>query len=125
VVRETFAVLVATGLALADAACLHGDDDEATPSRIPAKLSGRTVVRGAPPRERALLQRAVRGMERTTLTRIAIRPLEEGQTGEGAAVAISFTWHAGRASGGNGTSGSWRVPSAATSRRPAYRPRSA
>jgi hypothetical protein len=79
-------VLVAAGLTLVAAGC-GGDDDEAIPGRVPAKLAPTIVVEGGPPRQRALLRRVAGGMQKTTLTRIVLRR----QTGGDADVAISLS----------------------------------
>jgi hypothetical protein len=87
---KAFVVLVATGLALAAAGCFS-DDQEASPGRLPPKLSDAPVVEGGPPRERALMRRVVRGMQKTTLTRIAIGRLKGRRKTDGRrAVPISF-----------------------------------
>jgi hypothetical protein len=84
--------LVAIGLALAAAGCFGDDDDEAVQGRAPAKLVSTTAVEGGGRLERALLQRVVRGMQKTTLTRIAIGPVEtRRETDGGRAVPIAFT----------------------------------
>jgi hypothetical protein len=85
--------LVAIGLALAGAGCF-GDDDDEQPAqgRTPLKLVANTVVEGGPRRERALLRRAVGGMEKTALTRVSIGPPRGRREGEaGAAVPVTFT----------------------------------
>jgi hypothetical protein len=90
---KAFIVLVSAALALAAAGCSggDGDDEQAAPGRVAPKLSDKTVVKGGPPRERALLRRVVGGMEKTTLPQIAIAPLDgRRETDEGAAVPISF-----------------------------------
>jgi hypothetical protein len=76
---------------------LHDDDDEeAAPGRTPPKLVESTAVTGGLPRERALLRRVLRGMEKTTLTRTVIGPVQGRREIErGAAVPIAFTLAAG------------------------------
>jgi hypothetical protein len=87
------AVLIATGLAFAAGCSGDGDGDEQkAQGRPPAKLGNTTALEGGPARERALLQRVVDGMEKTTLTRIVIRRTETRPDGEaGSAVAATFT----------------------------------
>ena len=87
------AALIATGLALAAAGCSGSDEDQqAVESRLTPKLVTKTVVEGGSGRERALLRRVVRGMEKTTLKRIAFGPEEARREGDdGAVVAIAFT----------------------------------
>jgi hypothetical protein len=91
-VKASFA-LVATGFALAAAACGGDDNDEqTTENRRPPKLVGTTVVEGGKARQRALLRRAVAGMQKTTLTRIEFGQVEaprKGRPRPGA--AITFT----------------------------------
>jgi hypothetical protein len=59
---------------------------------VPPKLVESTVVDGGLPRERALLRRVLRGMQKTTLTRAAIGPQEGRREADGgAAVPIAFT----------------------------------
>ncbi len=91
---KAFAALVAIGLALAGAGCLHGDDgetEEAPESRQPPELVATTVVQGGSRRERALLRRVLDGMEPTTLERITIAPPDaRRKTEAGEAVAITF-----------------------------------
>jgi hypothetical protein len=83
---------VAVGLALAVAGCSGDDDEPATEGRAPVELVENTAVGGGPRRERALLRRAVDGMNRTTLTRITIGPLRGRREGDGgAAVPLAFT----------------------------------
>jgi hypothetical protein len=85
-------VLVAIGLALVAAGCFGDDDEQAAQGRVPLNLVDNTVVEGGPRRERALLRRAVRGMVKTTLTRISIGPSQGRRDGDaGAAVPIAFT----------------------------------
>jgi hypothetical protein len=91
---KTSCALLATALALIAAGCSgdDGDDEQAAQGRVPPKLVNTTVVEGSPPRQRALLRRVVRGMDRTTLTRIDIRPSATGgEADESSAVAIAFT----------------------------------
>lgn len=94
---KVFAALVVTGLALAAAGCSGGDDDEQTTQttqkdRLPPKLGDTTIVAGTPRRASTLLRRVVLGMEKTTLRRIATRPLPESEeTDEGPTVAVTFT----------------------------------
>jgi hypothetical protein len=89
---KALAAFVAIGLALAAAGCFGDDDEQAAPGRVPAKLVDNTVVEGGPRRERALLRRVASGMEKTTLTRISIGPLQGRREGDaGAAVPIAFT----------------------------------
>jgi hypothetical protein len=85
--------LIATGFVLvAGSGCFGGDDEQTAQSRVPPKLVNSTVVTGGGRLERALLQRVVRGMEKTTLTRIAIGPVKtRRETDGGRAVPISFT----------------------------------
>jgi hypothetical protein len=84
--------LIAIGLALVAAGCGGDDDDEAAPSRVPPKLVESTVVTGGPERERDLLRSVLRGMQKTTLTRVAIGPVRgRRETDGGAAVPIAFT----------------------------------
>lgn len=85
--------LIAAGFVLvAGAGCFGGDEEQTAQSRVPPKLVASTVVEGGPRRERALLQRVVGGMQKTTLTRISIGALEgRRETKEGRAVPISFT----------------------------------
>lgn len=85
--------LIAAGFVLvAGAGCFGGDDEQTAQSRVPPKLVASTVVEGGPPRERALLQRVVGGMQKTTLKRISIGALEgRRETKQGRAVPISFT----------------------------------
>jgi hypothetical protein len=87
------AALVAIGLGLAAAGCGGGDDeDQPAPGRTPLKLVGSTAVQGGPPRERGLLRRAVAGMDKTALRRIAIGPPQGRRKGDaGDAVPIAFT----------------------------------
>jgi hypothetical protein len=83
--------LLAIGLAFAAAGCF-GDDEQAAQGRVPVKLVDNAVVEGGRPRERALLRGAARGMEKTTLTRISIGPVQgRRKTDSGAAVPIAFT----------------------------------
>jgi hypothetical protein len=85
--------LLAIGLALVAAGCGgDDDDDEAAPSRVPPKLVESTVVRGGLERERDLLRSVLRGMQKTTLTRVAIGPVRARRETDGsAAVPITFT----------------------------------
>lgn len=84
--------LVATGFALAAAACGGDDNDEATENRSPPKLVGTTVVEGGKARQRALLRRAVGGMQKTTLKRIEFGQVEAPRKGRPRpAAAITFT----------------------------------
>jgi hypothetical protein len=83
---------VAVGLALAVAGCSGDDDEPVAEGRAPVELVENTAVGGGPRRERALLRRAVDGMDRTTLTRITIGPLRGRREGDGgAAVPLAFT----------------------------------
>jgi hypothetical protein len=85
--------LVATGFALAAAACGGDDNDqETTENRRPPKLVGVTVVEGGSARQRALLRRAVAGMQKTTLKRIELGQAEAPRKGSTRrTVAIAFT----------------------------------
>jgi hypothetical protein len=90
VVKHCAALLV-TGFALAAAGCIHGDE-EASPSRASPPLVEKTVVEGGSRRERALLQRVVNGMKKTTIKRITIAPAASRRATNGAkAVAIRYT----------------------------------
>jgi hypothetical protein len=93
-VRSSF-VLVVGMLALAAGGCGGDDDNDETASdsqgRSAPKLTDKTNVRGGQSRERAALQRVVGGMQKTTLTRIQIGPLDERRDANGkAAVPISI-----------------------------------
>jgi hypothetical protein len=89
---KLFGALIATCLALVAAGCGGDDDEQAAPSRLQPKLVDSTVVRGGPQRERALLRSVLSGMQKTTLTRVAIGPLEARREADGgAAVPITFT----------------------------------
>jgi hypothetical protein len=84
------AALVAAGLALATAGC--GDDEQPASDAKPAQarpqpqLIDSTAVEGGPQRQRNVLRTVVDGMEKTTLTRVAI-----GEGGaNGAAVLVRF-----------------------------------
>jgi hypothetical protein len=84
--------LIAIGLALAAAGCGGDDDDEAAPSRVQPKLVESAAVTGGPERERDLLRAVLRGMKKTTLTRVAIGPVRgRRESDEGTAVPIAFT----------------------------------
>jgi hypothetical protein len=84
--------LIAIGLALVAASCSGDDDEQAAPGRVQPKLVQSTVVEGGLPRERALLRRVLRGMQKTTLSRVAIGPREGRREADGgAAVPIAFT----------------------------------
>jgi hypothetical protein len=88
--------LIAAGFVLVAVGC-GGDDEEATAQgRQPPKLEKSIVVEGGKPRERALLQRAAGGMQKTTITRIKIAPPRaRRKTDRGTAVPITFTLVAG------------------------------
>ncbi len=91
------AALVATSLvlavAVAVAGCGGGDDAEQAPQGRPApKVVEAIAVEGGSRDERALLRGVVGGMEKTTLTRIAIGAPEARRKTDGAkAMAITFT----------------------------------
>lgn len=84
--------VVAVALACVAAGC-SDDDEEAPQSRAQPRLAAEIVVQGGSRRERDLLRTVARGMERTTLKRISIGPVEgRRMTDAGdAAVPISFT----------------------------------
>jgi hypothetical protein len=90
-VKASFA-LVATGVALAAAACGGDDNDEATENRRPPKLVSITLVEGGSPHQRWLLRRAVAGMRKTTVKRIELGQGEVPRKGgTRRTVAIAFT----------------------------------
>jgi hypothetical protein len=83
--------LIAIGLALVAAGCGGDDDDEAAPSRVQPKLVESTAVSGGRAREQDLLRTVLRGMDKTTLTRVAIGPVRGRRESDGGtAVPISF-----------------------------------
>jgi hypothetical protein len=87
---------IAIGLAVVAVGCggNGGDNDgeQAAENRRPPKLVESIVVKGGQQRERALLQRVVSGMQKTTLRRIVIGPPQaRRETKGGSAVAIQFT----------------------------------
>jgi hypothetical protein len=90
---KALAAVVATALALGVLGCGGGGDDEQPIEvRRAPKLVTKTAIEGGSGRERALLGRAVEGMERTTLKRIAFAPEEARREGDdGPVVAIAFT----------------------------------
>jgi hypothetical protein len=84
--------LIAIVLALVAAGCGGEDNGEAAQDRPAPKLVESTVVRGGPERERALLRRVLRGMQKTTLKQIVIGPLEARGKAKGRApVPLTFT----------------------------------
>jgi hypothetical protein len=85
--------LIAIGIAVAAVGCGGSDDsEEAAQPRRPPKLVESIAVKGGQPRERALLQRVVSGMQKTTLRRIAIgAPQARRKAKAGTAVPIHFT----------------------------------
>jgi hypothetical protein len=86
------AVVVAIGLACVAAGC-SGDDEEEPQGRAQPSLVAEIEVRGGSPRERELLRTVARGMDRTTLQRIAIGPAAGRRKADsgGTAVPIAFT----------------------------------
>jgi hypothetical protein len=95
---KAFCALITTALALVAAGCAgdDGDDEQEARGRVPPKLVESTAVEGGRPRERALLRQALRGMEKTTVTRAVIGPVQGRREIErGAAVPITFTLVAG------------------------------
>jgi hypothetical protein len=86
------AVVVALGLVWIAAAC-SGDDDEAPEGRAQPSLVPEMAVEGGSRRERDLLRAVARGMDRTTLERVVIGPVQGRRRTDsgGAAVRISFT----------------------------------
>jgi hypothetical protein len=93
--KKAIAAFLIAGLAFAAAGCSGGGDEDAIEVRQPPKLVARTVVEGGPPHERALLRRVTGGMGETTLRRIVISALADGEADSGAAVAVRFTPVAG------------------------------
>jgi hypothetical protein len=89
---KAFPAFVALCFALAAAGCMGDDDEQPAQGRTPRTLVANTVVEGGSQRERGLLRRAVGGMEKTTLRRIAIGPVPgRRETDSGPAVPIAFT----------------------------------
>jgi hypothetical protein len=85
------AALVGVVAVLAAPGC-GGDDDEQVTGRVPAKVVSSTAVKGGSERERALLRSVLRGMQKTTLTRVVIGPaaVRRADGGE-ATVPVAFT----------------------------------
>jgi hypothetical protein len=85
------AALLGISVALALAGC-GGEDEEQVAGRAPPKVVSSTVVKGGSQRERAFLRRTLRGMQKTTLAQVAIRP-SAAQRGDdrNAAASIAFT----------------------------------
>lgn len=85
------AALIGIVVALAAAGC-GGNDEQQVEGRVPPKVVGSTAVKGGSQRERALLRRVLRGMQKTTLARVAIGAPSARRGDEGdAAVPIAFT----------------------------------
>jgi hypothetical protein len=77
---------------LAAAGCGGDDEGEQVAGRVPPKVVSSTAVKGGSQRERALLQHVLRGMQKTTLARVAIgTPTARRGGARDAAVPIAFT----------------------------------